>query len=244
MKISTINSIEVSSICDRKCPYCPAKDQHLHRKTGLMTMETFEKALSWVLHFSRKGTQQELNLFGVGEPTINPLLPQMIERARKVLPLRQALHINTNGHWIDTETTEITEKEEGYARGLRRAGISHIDITGHDPFKTAKMIRIFRQVGIPGTLSFDYITAPNNWAGQVDWFSPEYEAGPCPWITRGQAMIMSDGKVTRCCIDAFGRGILGTVDDDLAKMDVTAFGLCETCHHEVMHEQRRIILAK
>jgi hypothetical protein len=46
-------------------------------------------------------------------------------------------------------------------------------------------------------------------------------------------MVMSDGAVTRCCIDAFGTGILGTVEDNLALMDVTPFGLCAQCHHTV-----------
>lgn len=233
MKISTINSIETSSLCDRKCPYCPAKDQGQHRKTGLMDMDTFDAALVWVRHFSVKGTQRELNLFGVGEPTLNPLLPEMISKARAVMPLRLPVHINTNGHWIDITTTLLTEGELDYARRLKTAGIDHIDITGHDAFRTAKAIRIFQAVGICGNLSFDYITQPNNWAGQVDWFKPVYNAGPCPWLGRGQVMVMSDGNVTRCCIDAFGTGILGTVHDQLDTIEASPFALCEGCHHQV-----------
>ena len=143
MKISTINSIETSSLCDRKCQYCPARLQGEHRQTGLMTMETFEATLLWVRHFSVKGTQRELNLFGVGEPTLNPMLPEMISKARAVMPLRLPVHINTNGHWIDTSTTLITEAELDYAKRLKGTGIDHIDITGHDAFRTAKAIRIF-----------------------------------------------------------------------------------------------------
>jgi hypothetical protein len=206
-----------------------------------MSMETYKKAISWVLHFSRQGTQQELNLFGVGEPTLHPNLPAMIEEARRVLPMRMPVHINTNGHWIDTTTTLITEEEMEFAKSLKASGISHIDITGHDALKTAKMIRIFRDLGITGNLSFDYITAPNNWAGQVDWFSPQYNAGICPWISRGQIMVMSDGNITRCCIDAFGTGIFATVDDDLTEKEVTSFDLCKTCHHDT--GQRKIIAA-
>ena len=236
MNISTINSIETSSLCDRKCPYCPAKDQGKHRPVGLMDMDTFDAALRWVRHFSVKGTQRELNLFGVGEPTLNPLLPEMIAKARAIMPLRLPVHINTNGHWIDTSTTLITEAEMDYAKKLKTAGIDHIDITGHDAFRTAKAIRIFQAMGICGNLSFDYITQPNNWAGQVDWFKPVYNAGPCPWLGRGQVMVMSDGSITRCCIDAFGTGIMGTVYDQVDAFDVDPFALCERCHHTRANE--------
>lgn len=233
MNISTINSIETSSLCDRKCRYCPARDQGQHRPVGLMDMDTFMQALTWVRFFSVRGTQRELNLFGVGEPTLNHLLPEMIAKARTVLPMRCPVHINTNGHWVDTSTTLVTQEETDYATRLKTAGIDHIDITGHDPFRTAKAIRIFQAVGICGNLSFDYITQPNNWAGQVDWFKPIYNAGPCPWLGRGQVMVMSDGSVTRCCIDAFGTGIMGTVHDKLDTIDMEPFGLCGKCHHQV-----------
>ncbi|HOO46471.1 MAG TPA: radical SAM protein [Deltaproteobacteria bacterium] len=244
MKITTINSIETSSICDRKCQYCPCKDQGKHREVGLMTMEVFEKAMEWILYFSRQGTQQELNLFGVGEPTLNPLLPEMIELAKKNIRIGQPVHINTNGQWIDTSTTKITEKELAYVSRLKRAGISHIDLTGHNAFRTAKAIRVLQSVNISGQLSIDYITNPNTWAGQVEWFPPQYNAGPCPWLLRGQVMIMSNGDVTRCCIDAFGTGVMGNVmTDDLSKMNCTSFALCESCHHDIgQAEQRRIIL--
>ena len=222
MKITTINSIEVSSLCNLKCRYCPASVQGMHRKTGLMSAEVFEKAIDWALYFARKGTQRELNLFGIGEPCLHPDLAKYVELARKALPFKQALHLNTNGVAM---TRDLAIK-------LKNAGINHIDITGHDAYHAAKTIRIFREVGIGGQMSFDFITAPNNWAGQVDWFAPDYhKQWPCPWIGNGQVMIMSDGWVTRCCIDAFGTGVMGTVFDDLAAMEVTPFALCRSCHH-------------
>lgn len=223
MKVATVNTIELSSLCDNRCRYCPASVQGEHRETGLMNRATFEKALEWALYFARQGSQREINLFGVGEPTLHPDLPEFIALARERLPFKQVLHLNTNGNRMTAEL----------ARAVKNAGIDHIDITGHDHEATARTIRIFREVGIEGNLSYDFVTAPNNWAGQVDWFEPQYDAGPCPWIHRGQVMVMSDGSVTRCCIDAFGTGIMGSVWDDLAAMDVTPFELCRKCHHKV-----------
>jgi len=232
MKIQTINSIEVSSICDLSCRYCCAKDQGKYRETGLMTMDTFLQTMEWVLFFSRRGTQMELNLFGVGEPTLNPLLPDMISQARKNLRSCMPVHINTNGHWVDASTMLVTEAERNYILRLKGAGISHIDVTGHVPFRTAKAIRVLQLCGMPGRLSVDPMTAPNNWAKQVDWFNPTYNAGPCPWINKGQIMVMSNGDITRCCIDAFGKGILGRIDQtDIDAIDVSPFRLCQDCHH-------------
>lgn len=230
MFISTINSIEVSSLCDNSCVYCPCKDQGKYRSTGLMSMEVFERAIYWASVFSRRGSQLELNLFGIGEPTLHPELVAMVSYARAEMPFKHTLHLNTNGN-------RMTEELAGQ---LKDAGISEIDITGHDHFATAKTIRIFRKLRIPFKVSHDFVVNPNNWAGQVDWFSPEYAAGDCPWLYRGQVMVMSDGSVTTCCIDAFGRNIMGTIFDDLDKMEVNESPLCLSCHHKVATPQRRL----
>lgn len=219
--IRTINSIEVSSVCDNQCPYCPAPLQHQHRPIGLMTMATFETAIGWVHHFARQGTQKELNLFGVGEPTLNPHLVEMVRLARERMPLGQRLHLNTNGNRMTLKL----------ARELRDAGIDSVDITGHNPRAAANTIRILQTAGICGQLSVDFMTQPNNWAGQVDWFEPLYRY-PCQWLRDGQVMIMSDGRVTTCCLDAFAGGVFATVDDDLAAAAPRAHALCRNCHHD------------
>ena len=219
MRITTINTIETSSICDNSCPYCPAKDQAKHRKVGFMDMDTFAAALEWVRIYSDRGTQRELNLFGVGEPTLNPNIVEMVRLARIVLPEHLPVHLNTNGNRFT----------EDLAWALKDAGITEIDVTGHDARATAKTIRILKKVGIPGRVSFDFALQPNNWANQVDWFEPDYSY-PCPWLGRGQVMVMSDGRVTRCCIDAFGKGILGHVLFNLDLLEISPFSLCANCH--------------
>jgi sulfatase maturation enzyme AslB (radical SAM superfamily) len=224
MKIKTINSVEISSVCDNACVYCPCKDQGAYRDVGLMQIETFEKTIEWVSKFCKDKTQLELNLFGVGEPMLHPRVVQFVAYARQHLPFQHDIHLNTNGN---TMTMEL-------AQSLKDAGITQIDVTGHDHRATANTVRIFRRLRIPHNVSHDFAIAPNNWAGQVDWFTPEYEAGPCPWICRGQVMVMSNGDVTTCCIDAFGKNILGNVfDDDLSELDVKYSKLCKSCHHTV-----------
>jgi len=226
MKITTINTIEISSVCDNKCEYCPAPLQHKYRKVGFMNREVFERAIDLVKYLCDQGTQRELNLFGVGEPTLHPQVVEFVKHARHKLPFKQDLHLNTNGN---TMTLEL-------AKALKDAGITAIDITAHHARAATNTVRIFQAVGMPGRISLDFITQPNNWAGQVDWFKPNYhkiqhEANVCPWLGRGQVMVMSDGNITNCCIDAFAQGVFGTVFDDIAELEIKEMPLCRKCHH-------------
>jgi hypothetical protein len=198
-----------------------------------MDMNTYLKVMEWLKYFVRKGTQTELNLYGIGEPSLNPLLPEFIKIARGILPMRYAIHINTNGAWIDTSTIEITQAEIDFVKSIRDAGISHVDVTGHHAFKTAKANRILTQMNVPGSVSHDFMLRPNNWAGQVDWFAPTYDAGPCPWVGKGQAFVLSSGDITRCCIDAFGTGVIGSVYEAPSDIQTAPFDLCKRCHHRV-----------
>ena len=236
MKITTINTIETSSLCDNLCEYCPAPIQGKHRETGFMKWETFTKAIEWVKHFCNERTQQELNLFGVGEPTLHPDIVLMVAWARNNLPFRQKIHLNTNGN---TMTLEL-------AKRLKSAGITAIDITGHDARATAKTIRLFRQVGIDGQISMDFMTRPNNWAGQVDWFHPDYHkvnGMDCPWLGKGQAMVMSNGDITTCCIDAFAQGVFAHVLNDITDKELQAHQLCHACHHTIPESERLVRVA-
>jgi len=222
MKITTINTIELSSKCDNSCVYCCAPVQHKYRKTGFMDWATFGAAIDWVNHYAKKGTQQELNLMGVGESTLHPELIEMVRYAKTHLPFKQVLHISTNGNTLTPDM----------AQALKTAGITRMHVSGHKPRSIARALRILADANIPTNYSVDFMTRPNNWAGQVDWFESR-DSYPCPWLHNGQVAIFSNGNIVRCCIDAFEKGVLGTIDDDLTKIDVVPFELCETCHQTV-----------
>ncbi len=233
-KVQAIKNLEVASVCNLACPYCPARLQGEHRDTGLMSEKTFEQSLHWLARFVKAGTQQELNLFGVGEPLLHPKIVEMAARTRLVMPRYLTLRMNTNGLLV---TEEIV-------RDLYAAGIDTIDITDHESEATMKAIRIFRKVTgqyeprrhqpTRWGYSRDGIINPNNWGGLIDWVPEvDHPRYVCPWIANGQVMVMSTGDVTRCCQDAFGRGILGTVHDDLEQLDHTPYIQCLTCHEEI-----------
>mgnify|MGYP001557797321 CR=1 FL=1 len=223
-KIGSIKNLEVSSLCNLRCPYCPARIQSLHRETGLMTEDVFAKSMEWLKVFVRNGTQKEMNIFGVGEPLLHPNFVSFVARARNAMPRYLPLIMNTNG-------THMTQE---LAVQLKNAGIDKIDVTDHEAETAMKAIKAVRRAGIQCGYSRDAVINPNNWGGLIEWTDRvDYERYQCPWLTDGCVMIMSNGDVTRCCQDGFGRGVLGTVDDDLPSISHTPFIQCRKCHENL-----------
>ena len=220
-KISSINTIEVSALCDNKCAYCPAPTQHEHRAVGLMTLGTFKKTLYWLRYFASTGTQKELNLHGVGEPTLNKNLVEMIRLARLNAP-DIVINFNTNGNNLTPEL----------ALACKAAGLTSINVTAHDALSTKNAVKAIRAAGLEGHVNADFAVNPNNWGGQIKWTETVDYKLWCRWLYEGQVMVTWDGNITRCCLDAFGQGVFADLDDNLAELDVTPFTLCETCHHE------------
>jgi hypothetical protein len=228
--VGCIKNLEVASVCNLSCPYCPCSGQGKYRKVGLMDERTFDRSLYWLEKFVKAGTQRELNLFGIGEPSLHPNYVEMVKKCREVMPLRLQLRLNTNG-------VAITEE---WVENVILAGADALDLTDHDAYASMKTIQIFNRLQqkypyFKFGYSRDGIRNPNNWGGLVDWVPEVHHARYlCPWLLNGQVMIMSDGRVTRCCQDAHARGILGTVwQDDLDRMGHTPFIQCAKCHEDV-----------
>ncbi|MBW2736042.1 MAG: radical SAM protein [Deltaproteobacteria bacterium] len=89
--------VEVSSRCNVRCQFCP---RHLMQDPGLMSQKTFSKLLN-VFPFSDRTS---LALVGMGEPLLNPLLPDFISQTKKQ---HSGLHVwvTTNGTLLDEEIT-------------------------------------------------------------------------------------------------------------------------------------------
>jgi hypothetical protein len=135
---------------------------------------------------------------------------------------------------------------EELCRELYAAGINKIDLTDHVAEASMNAIRILRKVtgsyyperthraGKWG-YSRDGIMHPNNWGGIIDWIpgDVQHPRYTCPWLDVGQVMIMSNGDVTRCCQDAFARGVIGTVFDEIDTIPYSTFVQCPKCHELV-----------
>ncbi len=103
--------VEVSSLCNAKCVYCAhSKPDHGGVWQGNMTMELFEKVIHDLKDFPEKPKQMETFMFG--EPLCNPLLPQMIMRAKEESVVDR-ITFTTNGLLLTPEKTDALMDTEG-----------------------------------------------------------------------------------------------------------------------------------
>lgn len=222
MRVQSLHQIEITSRCNLRCKYCP--HPHMTRPKVDMNMETFERCLHWVRRFVKEGTQgPELNLAGIGESTLHPEFEDMVRLARLAVQDKVRLILATNG-------IEIV-KRPALAEVLSRYDV-YTWVSLHRPEKGGPAVEILKEAGVLKGVSADPSLASINWAGQVEWFVSTPTAGePCMWLRDGKVMVMADGRVTRCCLDAEGEGVIGDVHEIcLTEKEVSPYSLCDGCH--------------
>jgi hypothetical protein len=184
-----------------------------------MKWETFEKALSWVKFFLEVGYQRELSFTGIGESTMHPQFLDML-RAARALNANMPIVFSTNG--LPTFTEEIAAECQKLNVGVM--------ISLHRPEMAGKAVQIAKKYGILLYLNDQFVTGAFDWAGQVpNW----YVSAPklvCEYLRSGWGVVLQDGKITTCCLDAENKGVVGTVWDDPGSLQIKPFSLCATCH--------------
>ena len=227
MKINTITTIELSSICNLKCKYCINR---LMRKNGrmprIMSDVVFDKSLYWLSQLIERGTQKEVNLNGNGESLLDP---QFIKRAKAVKDVmgKGTVMLSTNGTLV-TDAMAKAIKEE--------SGINRIDLSLHDAYAARKAVDLFFKYQIYGQLNTGPILSTHSWAGQLEseHTIPFKGKIKCDPLIEGRAYIDSDGDVVPCCYDYLKKGKIGNVfDEHLLDRECRPFSLCDTCHQEI-----------
>lgn len=254
--VESVHQIEITSRCQLKCVYCPSAklDKPLHDNTtgellplaaggGYgrakedMTMEAFERALEHARWCDDRGTQGELALTGLGEALIHPLFLDMLAAARGALP-HNLLTCSTNGIVL----AQLADKDPA---GLDRTldAIADHDlrmyVSLHRPEKAAIAANLLRDRGLLAATNAAFADgAAMDWAGGLEWqvTIPE-DAVTCEFLRSGWCVVLADGRVTTCCLDAEGGGVIGHVDDDPGTLHVKpwkgARQGCDTCHMRV-----------
>ena len=75
-----------------------------------------------------------------------------------------------------------------------------------------------------------------DWAGQVEWFVSAPKT-ICKYVTEGWGVILVDGNISTCCIDAHGKQIIGDVFKSKPDEIVNSGGvLCKDCHMTIPNE--------
>ena len=184
-----------------------------------MTMELFHRALEWVQFYIHEGTQNELVLHGLGESTMHPNFSEMIREARRVL-VNKPILFSTNG-------VSLTEE---HVKACKLYGIG-VHVSLHRPEKVAPATSLLRKHNVPALVHANFaIGNAMDWAGQVDWEVTTPTRDLCRWLAEGWGLVLSDGRITTCCLDTEGDGIIGNINDDIGHLYVKPYKLCEKCH--------------
>lgn len=217
--IRSLHQIEMTSHCNLRCRYCPSPK--LPREKLHMSDEHYALAIKWAGFFVRAGTQRELNLAGIGESTMHPEFVRNCHLAREAIGPNCNLVLATNGLLMTDEL----------ARAIAPTKMM-IWVSMHRPEKAGPAIEILKRHGLLSGVSADPSVAATNWAGQVEWHVSAAKR-TCEWVIGGRLTALADGRLTRCCIDASGIGVVGTLHDDLTQMHTSPYELCRTCDQDV-----------
>lgn len=224
--VRDIHQIELSSRCNLKCKYC-VHFPELPRAKEDMSEDTFCHALDLIRFYVRQGTQTELSLTGIGEAMLHERFVEYATRAREVVGFGRSLVITTNG-------ILLTDSMAAALAPLR----PHVFISLHRPEKAGLAIEIAKKHGIYAGSNNSFATSSFNWAGgQKNWFVSAPRI-PCEYLRSGWAVILVDGRVTTCCLDADGSGTVGTVLDNPETLMLKPWNSdkgagCSTCHMDV-----------
>lgn len=227
--VAAIHQVELSSICNLRCPYCVSPN--LTRPKVHMSREHLARALDWIrFYIERDGYTAprgypEVNLAGIGESTIHPEFADFVRQIREAVGPEVRLICATNGIAV---TPELVTAVQPY--NVR------FWLSLHQPARVVEAARLLRDAGLLEHASADFVVAPNDWAGQLS-ATRTPAAGfqlPCPWIKYGWCMVMADGRVTTCCLDASGAGVIGHVNDPIgAPWRTQPYMLCRTCYQDL-----------
>lgn len=216
--VQQIHQIEITSRCNLRCRYCAHPT--MTRPKMDMEWDVFERAIDIAAWCKQAGTQGSLNLAGIGESTMHPRFIEMLARARARLGENHELVLATNGLLVNAAMAEAMAPYK-----------PQVYVSLHRPEKAGPAVEALKRVGLLAGASADPSMSATDWAGQVKWHVSAARA-PCPWVKAGWAMVLSDGRMTRCSFDATGVGVFGHVFDTV-QPHTSPYALCRSCHQDV-----------
>jgi len=187
-----------------------------------MTWDVFERSMHWVKRLNDVGTQRELSFTGIGESTMHPRFIEMLVVARATCP-KIPIVFSTNG--LPTFTDEI-------ASACARLRVE-VMISLHRPEVAGKAIELARKYNILKFINTQFADGAFDWAGQVDGWFVSAPNIVCEYLRSGWGVILFDGKITTCCLDAENKGVVGTVWDEPGTLNIHPYSLCKSCHMEL-----------
>ena len=220
MPVRALHQIEISSRCNLRCTYCPSPN--LGRPKVDMDRQTYGRALMWVRHFVQQGTQDAINLAGIGESTLHPRFIDYLRLAREAIGETGQVIFATNGLIADED---FVKQMVPYR--------PDVWVSLHRPEKAGRAVDTYARHGLLRGVSVDPSLNPNDWAGQVNWVKPAQPVLPCQWLREGKIVAFADGRLSTCCLDASGIGFIGHVNNVIGTVLTKPYKLCASCYQEI-----------
>lgn len=213
--IESVSQVEITSRCSLRCHYCP--QPFLKRPKADMSDDVFDRVCYWLGEFQQK----LVHLHHFGESTMHPKFIAMVDRISDIVP---EVAVSSNGVGVTREMIAA----------LKGAGLSRIALSIHRPEVVSKVEDWCIDVGLAYEWASGPLSAKHNWAGQVEGRNSAWaETFECHFLRDQACVILQDGRVANCCIDAEGVSSEITVFDDLRSYELKPFALCGPCHHQV-----------
>ena len=223
--VTALHQVEITSRCNLRCIYCPSPaivgGKYPNRPAVDMTREHFLRSMEWARFYVHQGTQWELNLAGIGESTIHPEFADFVRLAREAVGPRVTLIFATNGIVHDEAMVKAIAPYD-----------PHVVVSLHRPEKAGPAIEVYKKYGLFKGVSADPSMSANDWAGQVAWHNSGRTLR-CQWLQDGKVMAMADGRITTCCLDASGAGVVGHVADPIDTVRLKPYELCRKCYQMI-----------
>jgi radical SAM protein with 4Fe4S-binding SPASM domain len=224
--------IETTSLCNAKCVFCPHKD--MSRKKGCMSDDLFKKVIDQLIQID----PIEVYPFMTGEPFMDKKIIDRIKLINQKLPFA-SVKIFTNAALISTEIIEELNKlniegivvsfngatKKTYEQQMKlnyETSLEKVNLL----IQKSKAPIIISNIATPETIPEEkeykelwskkkvntYFFRFKNWGGKIKSELPlTYE--PCGRVFTHMA-ILSDGRVSLCCMDSEGEVILGDSNKD------------------------------
>lgn len=217
--LTRIHQVELTSRCNLRCKYCP--HPKLRREKEDMDDRTLVHTLMHLAYYTAQGSQREVSITGLGEALMHPKFMEFVEAIRKTVGRTCFMNFSTNGLLFTEEVAKFCQEQQ-----------IGVFVSLHRPEKAAPAINLARRYGVLAGSNTAFATSSFNWAGELDW---EVTAPPivCEYLLGGWGVVLADGRVSTCCIDAHGQNIIGSVTDEPGSLTTRAFPLCEGCHMQV-----------
>jgi hypothetical protein len=210
----TIYQLELTSMCNLKCGYCPHKD--LKRPKEHMRIETVERILGFPFLWNVVCGHH------FGEPLLHP---HILEIARLCREKGLGFGFSTNAELL---TPEFFER-------LLDAGLTWMKISFHTPKGESLYETIKRR--FPGfVLLASDLEVKHDWAGLVAGAGLKRggAGGDCIFHRYDLGVVSAQGEVLSCCMDAHGKSSIGplldfTPERFISLENTIRTSLCDNC---------------